>query len=321
MKTLILAVSIFPWVLPMAVTLKVGVLAPEGTSWANKLKDMAKEVEETTGGRAKFRFYFGGVQGDEPDVLRKIRIGQLHGGIFSGKTLGEIHGDVRVLELPFTFYHDREKAQKAMTSLSPFLNSKLEERGFVSLGLTEIGQVYFVSRTEAQGLQGLTGQKIWSWEGDTLVNTILEEMSLISVPLGLPDVLSSLSTGIIDGAYAPPLGILALQWHTKISHLIDFPLAYSVAAFLIDKRAWATLENKDRESILKVGQKFARTITNSNARDNTEALEAMKAMGVNFIAFPDSDIEKGRTLREKVVEKLKGNYFSQEAYNKLTEAL
>ena len=304
-----------------ALTLKVGVLAPEGTSWANNLVEMAKEVEAATGGKVTMRFYFGGVQGDESDVLRKIRIGQLHGGIFTGKTLGEIHGDIRVLELPFTFYKDREKALRVMTKLSSFFEGKLEGKGFVSLGIVEIGQVYFVSKEKVESLENLKGQKIWSWQGDTLVDAILSEMQLLSVPLALPDVLSSLSTGIINAAYAPPLGILALQWNTKIRYLIDFPLAYSVGAFLVDKETWEKIGSKNRGIIDGIGKKFTALINETNARDNGEALNVMKSMGVEFLDFPESDIEKGRRLREKVVEKLKGHYFSQEAYERLAREL
>ena len=102
----------------MGATIKIGVLAPEGTSWAIALKKMAKEVKKETKGKVKFKIYFGGAQGDEPDVLRKIRVGQLHGGMFTGKTLGDINGDVRVMELPFTFYHDRKKALKTLSKIS-----------------------------------------------------------------------------------------------------------------------------------------------------------------------------------------------------------
>ena len=70
------------------VTLKLALMAPEDTSWAKNLKSMAKEVSDATKGRVEFKIYFGGSQGDEPDILRKIHINQLHGGIFTGKTLG-----------------------------------------------------------------------------------------------------------------------------------------------------------------------------------------------------------------------------------------
>ena len=304
-----------------ALRLKIGLLAPEGTGWAKNLKTMAKEVENATEGKVKLKFYFGGVQGDESDVLRKIRIGQLHGGVFTGKTLGEIHGDIRVLELPFTFYNDRENFLKTMNNLSPYFHKKLDESGFVNLGLIEIGQVYFVSKKEVKNLKALNGLKIWSWQGDKLVNTILEEMKLISVPLALPDVLSSLSTGIIDAAYAPPLGIVALQWHTKVRYLINFPLAYSIGAFLIDKKRWSKIDTKDKTAVINIGKKFEKIINASNAKDNQEALDVMKSMNIQFLDFPQSDIGEGRKVRGQVVDKLKGSYFSKEAYDKLAKEL
>ena len=321
MKALLIILTILMFSKVHALRLKIGVLAPEGTNWAVNLQKMAKEVAKTTEERVTLKFYFGGVQGDESDVLRKIRIGQLHGGIFTGKTLGEIHGDIRVLELPFTFYKDREKALRTMDKLSSHFDKKLDESGFINLGLVEIGQVYFVSKRKVQNLQALNGLKIWSWQGDKLVNTILKEMKLISTPLALPDVLSSLSTGIIDAAYAPPLGIVALQWHTKIRYLINFPLAYSIGAFLIDKKRWLKINSQDRMTITNIGKKYEKIINASNAKDNQEALSAMKSLEIQFLDFPKSDIVEGRKVRDQVVEKLKGSYFSQEIYDKLVKEL
>jgi TRAP-type C4-dicarboxylate transport system substrate-binding protein len=127
----------------LSATFKVGVLAPEGTAWAKSLKKMVEEIDKATEGEVKFKIFFGGSQGDEPDVLRKVRIGQLHGGIFTGKTLGDINGDVRVMELPFTFYSDREKALKTLKNLTPFFNKGFEKNQFVNLGFFELGVVYF----------------------------------------------------------------------------------------------------------------------------------------------------------------------------------
>lgn len=313
------------WALPAAgaraATLKVALLAPEGTTWARNVKAMAREVGEATGGAVGMRLYFGGSQGDEADVLRKIRLGQLHGGVFTGRTLGAISGDARVLELPFTFHKDEAKALRVTRELAPFLEGRLEAKGFASLGLVGLGQVHFVSTRAARGLDDLKGVKIWSWEGDALVGAVLEEMGFVSVPLALPEVLPSLSTGVVEAAYAPPLGVLALQWHTKVGHLIDAPLAWSVGAFLIDKRAWDGLSPGHRKAVRSVGAKFVERINRDNAKDNAEAMEAMRSMGVRFSGLPEKDLARGRALREAVVARLKGSYFSQEAYDRLMGAL
>lgn len=304
-----------------AVTLKVGVLAPEGTNWAKSLKKMAKEIKEATNKKVKLKIYYGGAQGDEPDVLRKVRVGQLHGGIFTGKTLGDINGDVRVLEIPFTFYGDREKALATTQKLAPFLNTKFDKENFVNLGFFEIGLVYFVSQKDTGNISSLNGLKIWSWEGDKLVSSMIETMKLISVPLPLPDVLSSLSTGIVEAAYAPPLGILSLQWNTKVKYLVDFPIAYSVGAFLVSKKGWKKVKPEHQKIVKEITSRYVNEINKVNAKDNQDALAAMKAMGISFLEFPKTDVEKGKEIRAKIVDKLTGKLFSKEALGKLEKEL
>ncbi len=304
-----------------AQTVKVGVLAPEGTTWAKKMDEMAKEIKKATDGKVKLRFYFGGAQGDEPDVLRKIRVGQLHGGIFTGKTLGEIAGDVRVIELPFTFGADREKALGTLSKLTPFFNTKFEEVGFKNIGFFELGMIYFVSQVKTGKLDELQGVKIWSWEGDKLVEAMISELNLVSVPLPLPDVLSSLSTGIIQAAYAPPMGMLALQWNTKIKYIVDFPITYSVGAFLLDQKTWAKIPAKYHKTIEDISARYVTEVNASNDKDNKDALTVMKSSGIEFLKFPEADIQRGKELRKAMVKKLKGPLFSEEAYQNLSKHL
>ena len=95
-----------------AVKLKFAVLAPKQTSWGKSLVKMTKEIKKATDGKVKFKIYYGGVKGDEPVVRRLINAKMLDGGIFTGKTLGEINGDVRVMELPFTYFGDNKSARR-----------------------------------------------------------------------------------------------------------------------------------------------------------------------------------------------------------------
>lgn len=304
-----------------AATFKLGVVAPEGTNWAKNLKKMASEVKEATGGAVNFKIYYGGSQGDEPDVLRKIRVGQLQGGIFTGKTLGDINGDVRVVEIPFTFYDNRVKALATLEKMAPFFNKKFDQENFVNLGFFEIGLVYFVSQKKTGDIASLNGLKIWSWEGDQLVTSMIETMNLISVPLPLPDVLSSLSTGIVEAAYAPPLGILSLQWNTKVKYIVDFPVAYSVGAFLLDKKKWDKVSPENRKKAEEICDRYIKEINKVNSQDNTDALAAMKSMGIEFLEFPKTDVEKGKGIRSEIVKKLTGKLFSAEALKMLEKEM
>ncbi len=296
-----------------AITLKIGAIAPEGTNWANTIKDMSKEVKKATGGEVKFKVYYGGVAGDEPDVMRKIRVGQMNGGVFTGKTLGDIDGDIRALEIPFNFYSDREKGFKALKAMTPFLNKKLQNNGFKNLGFYEIGQVYFVSTQKVGSIAQMQGIKIWSWEGDEVVKSMIDSLKLVSVPLALPDVLSSLSTGIINAAYAPPLGILALQWQSKVKYLIDFPVAYSTGALLIDAKKWKKISAANQKIVEQIAKKHIDKANEFAVADNNAGLKTMKSMGIDFVQFDEKDLKKAEAIRDDVIKKLEGKLISKEA--------
>lgn len=305
----------------MAAPIKVGVLAPEGTGWAKNIKKMTTEIKEATKGNVEIKVYYGGSQGDEQDVLRKIRIGQLQGGIFTGKTLGEINGDVRVIELPFTFNNNREKALKTLQTLTPYFNQRFEANKFKSLGVFEIGQVYFVAQKKVSNLNDIKNLKIWSWDGDPIVSSMFEAMNLNGVPLALPDVLSSLSTGVVEAAYAPPIGILALQWNTKVKYMIDFPISYSIGAFVISQTAWQKVAPADQKIVETIAKKYESEINAGNTKDNADALAAMKSQKIEFIKFTDADVKTAQGYRAEIIKKLKGKLFSDEAFKKLEAEL
>ena len=302
-----------------AVKLKFAVLAPKQTSWGKALVKMSKEVKKATSGKVKFKIYYGGVKGDEPVVRRLINAKMLDGGIFTGKTLGEINGDVRVMELPFTYFGDNKSALEDLGSLQSYFNKGFRKQKYENLGFFELGSVYFVSQKKTESLDSLKGLKIWSWPGDNLVDAMIKEMNLISVPAPLTDVLSSLSTGIIEAAYAPPLGILALQWNTKVKYLVEFPISYSIGAFLVHEDSWAKVPEEFRGKVKEIVDKYVDKINKANKSDNKIALEEMKKSGVEFIQFSKSDIEKGNTLRKKIIDRLlgEGTLFSKSALTKL----
>ncbi len=302
--TLIILVLLFSQNAPAVTQVKIAALIPEGTSWGNSLKKFAQEVALATNGEVNVKVYYGGVAGDEPDVLRKIRIGQLHGGIFTGKTLAEIYPDVRVMEIPFTFYADQKKAARVMTNLTPKFNAGFKQKGFLNLGFYELGLVYVVSTKKVTNLNELKGVKIWSWEGDELSRAMIESMDLVSTPLALPDVLSSLSTGIVNAAYAPPLGILALQWHTKIKYLVDFPTTFSIGALLLSDKVWSRVSPAHQNKVKEIAAKFVKEANDKSLIENEEARTQMKKNGIEFVSFPQEDYKRASALRSSVIKKL-----------------
>ncbi|MCK5883145.1 MAG: TRAP transporter substrate-binding protein DctP [Bacteriovoracaceae bacterium] len=320
-KILLLLLSLLLASQAYGLTLKMGVIAPEGTSWAINLKKAVKEIKKATNGRVKFKVYFGGTQGDEPDVLRKIRVGHLQGGIFTGKTLGEINGDARVMEIPFTFMGDRQKAWNTLEKMDKFFSKGFEKKGFINLGMFEVGLIYLVSKNEIKSLEELKGVKIWAWEGDDVALSFIEYLNMIPIPLALTDVLTSLSTGVIKSAYAPPVGILAMQWHTKTKYIVDFPVTYSMGAFLVDKKKWDKIHPDDQKLVREICDRNLKLINEANINDNEVSIETLKSLGLKFVKFPKEDLNKVGKIREDIIKILTGKVFSKDALNRMENHL
>jgi TRAP-type C4-dicarboxylate transport system substrate-binding protein len=301
-------------------TYKIGTMIPEGTDYANLLADMAKEIKEKTEKRVKLKYYFGGLAGDEPDVLRKIHVGQLHGGVFTAKTLSDVFGDVRVLEVPFSF-DTRKQAGEVLDQLRPYFHQGFAKNSFHELGLYEIGEIYIVTKNKIANVDGMQGQKLWLFEGDKLAEAFTKSLDLVAVPVALPDVLTSLSTGLIEAAYAPALGIIALQWHSKVNYLVEPPFAYHFQGFLLSNRAWGKMKDSDQKIVEEITTKYESKISKVNLEKAEEALAAIKKQGVKVIKWPESDIKKLKTLRGEVLKKLTGEILSKKAVSKVNQKL
>ena len=298
------------------IKLKLGVIAPEGTSWANNVKAMAKEIEQETKGEVEVKVYYGGVQGDEPDVLRKIRVGQMHGGMFTGRTLGEINGDVRVIEIPFGFQKNRAKGMSILKEMTPYFNGLFEKNGFKNLGFFEIGQVYILSTKEVTTFKDLKGLKIWTWDGDKVAQALVESMKLVAVPLSLPDVLSSLSTGVIEAAYSTPLGVLALQWQTKVKYIVDYPLTLSIGAFLVDIKQWKNVPDNYKETVEKIATKWIGKSSVDIDKENNESMDQLKKMGIKFVTMQEKDLTEVPGVRQDIIKRLTGPVISPETISR-----
>lgn len=184
-------------------TIKFATVAPEGTSWMNVMKEYGEAIRKESGGRMAFRVYAGAVQGDEKVVLRKIRSGQLHAGGFTGVAMGEIASKVRILDSPFLF-RTYDEIDHIYEAFDGEFRKAFREGGYVLLGWAEVGFVHVFTNGQITKPQDLKSLKMWAWEGDPIAETLLRELGVSPIPLSMPDVMTSLQTGLIDAFYAPP---------------------------------------------------------------------------------------------------------------------
>ncbi len=260
-------------------TLKFATLIPKGTGPMKALERWADTVEARSGGRLKLRFYPGGIQGDEPQVLKKIRFGQLQGATFTGYGIGRIYSPARILEFPFLFDSYAE-IDAVREQLMPEFRQGFRKNGYELLGWAELGFIHFFSRKPIRSLEDLRRHRVWIWEGDRLSEVWFKAAHISPIPLSIADVYTSLSTGLIDTVYATPLAAAALQWATKAPYMTDVPMADGIGAVVVSERFFRRLPKDLQDLLRETGAAVGAELTRISREDNDKILAVLEAHGL-----------------------------------------
>lgn len=297
--------------------IKFATVAPEGSTWVKSMREIHRILMEKSGGRLGFRVYAGGIAGDELDVLKKIRIGQIHCAAFSGVGFGQILPMVRVLDLPFLFSNE-EQVDRVHTQLRPFFTDEFRKKGFELLAWAEVGNVHLLSKKSIQTLQDLSGLKVWTWTGDPIAKETFVAMGVNPIPLAVTDVTTALNTGMIDTVYAPPLGALALQWQNYLSHIMALPVTHSTGAILISSTTFNKLPEDLAQLLMEVVSKGMAELTVELRQQSREAMEIIRKSGLTIVPAPEGkDLQAFQAIGEVVAQKLSGEIYPKELLDRV----
>ena len=290
-----------------AVVLKIATLAPEGSSWMKLFHQWQTRVEQRSEGRIKIKFYAGGVQGDEPEVIRKMRGGQLAGAAVTGIGLSKIDPEVRALEAARTY----EELDHARDRLGDLLKKKFDERGFILMGWGDVGPVHIFSQRPIRSLEDLRLTKLWMWSDDPITKSLFDALGLRGVPMGVPEVLPSLATGSIDAFMGSPLSTVALQWGSHARYVTSAVVGMATGATVMTKKAWAEMTPADQAILVEEGKAMQTDVLKQVRDDNTRALEQLKKNGLEVVATPVA-MQRDVARRAMTVADKAGAQFSKE---------
>ncbi|MBI4677318.1 MAG: TRAP transporter substrate-binding protein DctP [Elusimicrobia bacterium] len=302
--------------------IKFATLAPEGSTWMKVLGELNAELVEKSGGKLRFKIYAGGVSGDEKDVVKKMRIGQIHAAGFTGVGIGEVAPRLRILDAPWLFNTAAEVEAVRQRFDKEFIQA-LADAGYVLLGWTDLGSVYVFSKTPFKGPEDMKKAKMWVWEGDPIAEAAYKAMGLSPVPLSVVDVLSSLQTGLIDAVYGPPMGVIALQWHSRTKHIYAVPMAEASGAVLLSRRFFDALAPEERKVLLEVSSKHLKRLLEMTRKENAAALETLvKKQGLVLSEKPSPETMKlYRELGTKARKELAGRLYPADLLARVEKSL
>lgn len=288
-------------------TLRIATLAPRGSSWMRVFNAWNNTLRQRTNNRLQLRVYAGGSQGDERDVIRKIRIGQLDGAAVTSTGLGLIVRPVMVLQAPGVV-ESYEQLDRARNALSDEFARQFESNGVKLLGWGDVGEGRIFSNQPIRRPRDLRSVRPWVWRDDSMFGTFLEVVGANGVRLGVPEVLPALSTGQVDTVVASATAASALQWHTRVSHVTEQANTILIGATVLSKQKFDSLPADLQTALMETSEQAHSTLVRRIRRDDARYYRALTTShgltAVDLSAHESEWEDVARQTRERLAGRL-----------------
>lgn len=300
------------------IVIKMATLAPEGTEWHGLLVELGQQWKVVTDGDVRLRIYPGGVVGDERDMIRKMRIGQIHGAAISNEGMTEINPYFTTFYMPM-MYQSYDEVDFVRDRLSNELLNKTEENGFKILTMVDVGWAYWFSTEPIYTPDDLKNNKIFIWAGDYKSAQLYEKHGYQPVPLAMTDVLSGLQTGLITSLGFNPLYALAQQLFGIADNMLDMKWGNLTAAIIIDLKTWNKIKPEYQESMLSVAKSIGDGFQQKNRYDSDKSVEVMKKYGLKVNTPTPEQVKIWDELINSMGPDIRGSLIEENAFDRLME--
>jgi TRAP-type C4-dicarboxylate transport system substrate-binding protein len=296
------------------VTVKMATLVPEGSSWHLILKEAAEKWKKISNGRVNVILFAGGVAGDDPDVVRKMRLGTLQAGVLTAVGVAEVDKSVYALGVPM-MYASYDEVYAVLEKMRPRLEASMEKQGFIVLNWADGGWVHFFTQKPVATPDDLKKLKLFTWAGDSDSLEISKAAGFNSVPLPSTEIATALQTGLVTAVPLPPQVAVITQYFNYAKNMTDMEWQLLLGATVISKSVWekipADLHAPLLEAMREAGRRLQTEIRNSGQRD----VEAMKKRGLTVVPVDAKTREAWVKLAESVYPKIRGRIVPADAFD------
>ena len=294
--------------------IRMATLVPDGSSWHLILKETAERWKQASGGRVTVRLFPGGVAGDDPDVVRKMRLGTLNAGVLTSVGVAEVDKSVYALGIPL-MYDSYDEVYWVHEKLRPKLEASLEAKGFVALNWVDGGWVHFFTKKPVAVPDDLRALKLFSWAGDADAVELWRSAGFNPVPLPSTEIATALQTGLVEALGSPPQVAVISQFFNYAQNMTALRWQLLQGATLVSKSTWDKVPADVRPQLLDIareaGVRLQKEIRDAEQRD----VEAMKKRGLTVVPVSAAQRAQWQKLTESLYPKIRGKIVPAEAFD------
>ena len=265
-----------------AVSINLGTVVPQGSAWHEVLMRMKQDWETISGGRVDLRIYPGGSLGDDVEMLRKVRIGQLQAVALTSVGFSRIDDSIEALHIPLLF-RSYEELDYVRENMAPKLEGALAQKGFIVVNWSDGGWAQFFTKRPAKTLDDLRGMKLWISSGDPKAEQLYREFGMRPTPLPMTEMLTALQTGLIEAIDVPPLFAMLDGSFQRAPYMTDIRWAPVIGGTVISKQAWETIPADLRPKLLASAKKAGEEMRGRIRQLGEDAIMQMKQRGLTVV--------------------------------------
>ncbi len=301
---------------PAQTIIRLGTLVPKGSRWHQILMTMGDEWKKASGGKVELKIYPGGEQGDEPEMVQKLRIKKLQAVALSGAGLSGIDAAVSALQVPMML-SSYEELDYVRDRVSPRLEKGLADRGFIVLNWGDAGWVHFFTKQPAPRPDDVRKLKLCALQGDNTTFELYKRNGFRPVSLAATDILTGLQTGLIDSFQAPPLVALTNQWFGGAKNMLDIPFAPLVGATVIAKDVWNTIPGAVQKEMMQSARTAGIALRDEIRKAEASSVPLMQQFGLNVVRADPKAVAEWRELSESLWPKLRGSMVPADLFDEV----
>ena len=296
------------------IVIKMSTLAPNGSPWHELLLEMAEQWKEASDGKVTLRIYPGGVAGSEGDIIRKMRIGQLHAAAVSVGGLSRIDPAVSVLAIPMAI-NSWDKLDKVRAAFSTRLENLFEEKGFIILNWGDAGWVRFFGPSSDPSIEAAQKAKMFATAGDDHSIELWKKAGFNAIPLAETDILPSLQTGMINAYNSTALLAFASQWFAFTPYMIDLPWAPLVGATIVSKRTWDKVQEDFKPQLKQIAIEVGSKLQVEIRQMEEDAIVEMKKRGLKVIVPSKTQANLWKKIMENAYPQIRGTVIPEDWFD------
>ena len=297
--------------------LRIGTLATKNSLYHRQLMELGEAWRTAQGGNAKYLVYPDGSQGGETDMVRRMRIGQLQGGLLSVVGLREIEPSIAALQNMPLMFKSWEEVDYVREKMRPAMEKKFLDKGFVVLAWGDAGWVRFFSKEPAVRPDDFKKMKFFAWGSEIEQQEIMKSLGYTPVPLETGDILPSIQTGMINAVPSTPYFALATQIYTTASNMLELNWAPIVGALIITKKAWDDLTPEGQAAVREAGAKAGVQLRAKARQEVDDAVDAMKKRGLKVNKPNAEQMQEWNTLADNLYPRVRGKMVPADTFDEV----